>query len=893
MSKNLVNLNVNPCKMCMPMGSATAFYGIAKCVSILHGSQGCATYIRRHMATHYNEPVDIASTSLTEEGTIFGGEKNLLKGLSNLVKLYDPQVIGVATTCLAETIGEDVERIIATFYEANPDLNVTIIPVAAAGYGGTQYEGFFHALRAIVSHVKMDAAPHNGINVITGILSPADTRALKSLLDSTGLSYTLLPDLSDNLDGAHNPEYNRLPSGGTALEAIAKMAGARCTLELTTFATTALSPAEYLENTYGVPYRRLALPIGLRDTDALMHALKELGGEVNDTVRSERGRYLDAMVDSHKYNAEGRAVIFGEPDFVYSMTRLCTENGIMPILVATGAKCPELAEKVTPDLEKVAKLFFVEEFKVLDNTDFDTIERYCSELGVNLMIGSSDGRRIAEKLELPLVRCAFPIHDYVGGQRVRTILYDGGITLLDSATNQLLACKEGAFRGKMYDTYYKREDKGINKTVTVDPTKDRAAALAAKTASHPCYNGCGSGYARMHLPVAPACNIQCNYCVRKFDCPNESRPGVTTEVLSPEQARDKYLYVKSKVPNLSVVGIAGPGDSLAEWEKTSAALRLIREVDPEITFCLSTNGLLLPIYADELVDLGVTHLTVTLNAVDPVIGAKIYKHVNYMGVQYTGETAAAILMANQLVGIKRLCDLGIICKVNIVMLKGINDKHIPKVVETVREMGCYITNIMQMIPVEGSSFEHMELTSNKEIMEMRHACGETMLQMYHCHQCRADAIGTLDNDQSYEFRGCSGGCQTEKAAEPVEEQNPVYFAVASKGGVLVDQHFGQANEFYIYEYYNGAVRFRERRSVSKYCDGSGCDGMGGGRLDAEKSGRMDEIIAAVADCAMVVSMRIGEAPKAKLRDRGITSITTYDRIEAAVTSAVQQYQSSL
>jgi len=888
MSKDLVNLNVNPCKMCMPMGSATAFCGIAKCMSILHGSQGCATYIRRHMATHYNEPVDIASTSLTEHGTIFGGEKNLLKGLSNLMKLYEPEVIGVATTCLAETIGEDVERIIAVFREENPDSNVTIIPVASAGYGGTQYEGFFHALYAIVSHVEMDTAPHDGINVITGILSPADTRALKALLDGTGLHYTLLPDLSDNLDGAHNPEYDRLPSGGTTLEAITKMAGARCTLELTTFATAELSPAEYLEETYGVPYRRLSLPIGLRDTDALMHALKELGGKVTNTIRAERGRYLDAMVDSHKYNAEGRAAIFGEPDFVYSMTRLCTENGIMPVLVATGAKCSALAEKVTPDLEQVAKLFFVDEFKVLDNTDFDTIERCCIQLGVNLMIGSSDGRRVAEKLDLPLVRCAFPIHDHVGGQRVRTILYDGGITLLDCATNQLLARKEGAFRGKMYDNYYKSEDNGVNQTVT-NAVKDKAAALAAKTASHPCFNGCGSGYARMHLPVAPACNIQCNYCVRKFDCPNESRPGVTTEVLTPEQARDKYLTVKSKVPNLSVVGIAGPGDALAEWPKTSAALRLIREADPDITFCLSTNGLMLPIYADELAELGVSHVTVTLNAVDPAIGAKIYKHIHYMGVTYTGETAAAILMANQLAGIKRLCNLGIICKVNIVMLKGINDKHIPKVVETAKELGCYITNIMQMIPVEGSAFEHMELTSNKEITQMRNACGETMLQMYHCRQCRADAIGTLDNDQSYEFRGRSGGAQTEKAAEPEEESAPVLFAVASKGGVLVDQHFGQANDFYIYEYAAGTIRFRERRSVSKYCDGGGCDGMGGARRDAEKTGRMDDILTTVGDCASVVSMRIGDAPKKKLRDKGICALTTYDRIEDAVKTAVQHY----
>ena len=142
MSMNLVNLNVNPCKMCMPMGSVSAFYGIKGCMTLLHGSQGCSTYIRRHMATHYNEPVDIASSSLTEQGTVFGGEKNLVKGLENLISLYQPEVIGVATTCLAETIGEDIPRMIRDFLISHPEHDVKIIPVSSCGYSGTQYEVF-------------------------------------------------------------------------------------------------------------------------------------------------------------------------------------------------------------------------------------------------------------------------------------------------------------------------------------------------------------------------------------------------------------------------------------------------------------------------------------------------------------------------------------------------------------------------------------------------------------------------------------------------------------------------------------------------------------------------------------------------------------------------------
>ncbi len=886
MSQNLVNLNVNPCKMCMPMGSATAFYGIAKCMTILHGSQGCATYIRRHMATHYNEPVDIASTSLTEEGTVFGGEKNLLNGLRNVVSIYQPEVIGVATTCLAETIGEDVDRYIETFYEQNPDLDVKIIPVAAAGYGGSQFEGFWNALYAIVSYVDMDTTPQETINIVTGILSPADTRALKAMLDGMGISYILLPDLSDNLDHPHNPEYDRLPQGGTTLEQVSHMAGARHTIELTTFVTGKQSPAQYLYDTYGVPFTRLPMPMGLRDTDALVKLLKSLGGTVSEPLREERGRFVDAMVDSHKYNAEGRAAIFGEPDFVYSAVRLCTENGIVPMLCATGAKCPSFAEKILPEVEKIAKTQFIENYKILDATDFDTIEREAQALGVNLLIGSGDGRRIEEKLHIPLVRCAFPIHDHVGGQRMRTLLYDGSVSLMDRMTNELLTRKEHAFRGKMYDKYYTGEKQEVQAAMA--KTTDRKAELAAKTLTHPCFNGCGSQYARMHLPVAPACNIQCNYCVRKFDCPNESRPGVTTEVLSPEAALDKYLYVKSKMPNLKVVGIAGPGDSLAEWEKTSAALRLIHEADPDVTFCLSTNGLLLPLYADELSELGVSHVTVTLNAVDPEIGAKIYKHVDYMGTRYTGLTGASILMANQLAGIKRVCDLGLVCKVNIVMLKGINDAHIPQVVAKAKEMGCFITNIMQMIPVEGSAFEHMELTSNVEVMEMRKKCGETMQQMYHCKQCRADAIGTLGNDVSIEYRGCGAKKAEEEAAKP--ESPAILFAVASKGGVLVDQHFGQANDFYIYEYKDENIRFVGRRSVSQYCDGtSSCDGMGGGKRDADKEDRIGKILETVGDCSGVVTMRIGDAPRKKLQERGIVAVTTYDRIEDAVRSAVKEY----
>lgn len=908
MRGTLVNLTINPCKMCMPMGAMTAFYGISKCISILHGSQGCSTYIRRHMATHYNEPVDIASSSLTEEGTVYGGEKNLIQGLVNLIKVYEPEVIGVATTCLAETIGEDVSRIIDKFYEEYPQYrHITIINVPTAGYAGTQYEGFMATLYQIVKSTPMETAMNHKINVVTSHISPADTRYLKELLDNFGLDYILLPDISDNLDGGHNEEYSKLPGKGTSLNDIKKMAGARYTIELSTFSGNSKSVAEYLYESYGVPFKKCHLPVGLRDNDELIKLLAELSEkEIPGKLTEERARFLDAMIDGHKYNGEARVAIYGEPDFVYSTVRMCVENGIIPMITATGTKCSSFKEMLKDEIQTVADAYYVERYEILDDVDFQTIEELSRELKVNLMIGNSDGRRIAEKLQIPLVRRSFPIHDRMGGQRLRMLGFEGALTFLDDISNEILGRKETGFRDELYEKYYKGDNKKQKNSDMADNTVEKAISdveersmennkkttktIEEKTATHPCYNCGAHNYARMHLPVAPKCNISCNYCLRKFDCPNESRPGVTTNVLNPVEAFNKYVEVKKKVPNLAVVGIAGPGDALANFEETKKSLEMIKEYDPDVTFCLSTNGLMLPQYANDLIELGVSHVTVTMNAVDPKIGAQVYKYVDYMGIKYYGEAAAAILMSNQLAGIKMLTSKGIICKVNIVMLKGINDHHIPEVVAKVKELGGTITNIMQLIPVKGSAFENLPLVSNKEIMEMRKQCGETMKQMYHCRQCRADAIGTLDKDVSIEFNACH---KTEEEASDMvqsmkamveqsentlpEESKGIHVAVATKSGMIVDQHFGHATEFYIYEYTNGNAIFKEKRPVTKYC--SGTDYCG------EAENKMDLIINTISDCNAVVAMRIGDAPKEKLSNKGIKTFTTYDRIEDSVKMA--------
>lgn len=867
MVKPMVNLNINPCKMCMPMGAVTAFYGIKGCISILHGSQGCSTYIRRHMATHYNEPVDIASSSLTEEGTVYGGENNLKKGLKNLIELYHPAVIGVATTCLAETIGEDIERILANFCDENPQYHdIVLLPVHTAGYGGTQYEGYFAALKSMVARLATDAKPNELVNIITSQISPADTRLLKEVCQLFGLDVILLPDISETLDGGLKEEYSRLPDGGTSIEEIKKMAGARYTIELCNLDLKE-TPGIYLADTFQVPYERMNLPTGLRDTDHFLQALSKLSKRpIPQKLLEQRKRYLDAMIDGHKYNADGRVAIFGTPDFVISGVRLCVENGVMPVIAATGSKCGELDGLVREEIEKIAQKFHVPDFTIMDDADFKEIETEAVRLQANLLLGNSDGRRIEAQLGIPLVRRGFPIHDRVGGQRLQMLFYEGSLTLLDEISNSILSRTEDTFRETLYLTYYKGSQ--IEKSHEQLVKKEKT--IEEKTETHPCYNCAGHTYARMHLPVAPACNIQCNYCVRKFDCPNESRPGVTTKVLTPREAFEKYKVVKEKFPNLTVVGIAGPGDALANFEETKKALELIREYDPDVTFCLSTNGLMLPTYAKELVDLNVTHITVTMNAVDPKIGGKIYKHINYMGTKFEGEAAATILLANQLAGLKILVAYGIICKVNIVTLKGINDQHIPEVVRTVKEIGCYITNIMPMIPVQGSAFEKNPVASNKEIEKIRESCGEIMKQMTHCRQCRADAIGTLDHDQSLSFREDAIVAKTKNELQK-------RFAVGSRSGMIVDEHFGQVVEWYIYDYKNGEATFTEKRKVKQYCSGQTECG--------EKEEKIAGTINTIEDCDGVIVMRIGESPKKQLFEKNIMIFTTYDKIEDAVKKA--------
>ncbi len=446
------NVNENPCNMCMPMGAILPFKGLERSMVIIHGSQGCSTYMRRHIAEHFNEPIDVASSSLNEKGTIYGGEASLKKGLDNLIKLYNPGLIGVLTTCLSETIGEDVERVALEYLNERGRLgDLALVTVATPGYGGTHTDGYFLTVKRLVARLAKKTKKHSRINVIVPNLSPADIREIKRILHLFKVEFILIPDFSDTLDRPFERPYKKIPEGGTKLADIAEIPGAAATIQVGITVDDNISPGRYLETEFGVPLYNLPVPMGIDNTDLFIDVLKQLtGNAVPESLKRERGRLLDCMIDSHKYNFQGRSVVFGEPEHVYAIVKTCLENGIYPVVVATGSKSGKMTALLKNELND-----YRGEIQFLDEADFSQIRGESVRMDANIAIGHSDGRFLTEREGIPLVRHGFPIHDRVGGQRLLSVGYVGTTMFLDRITNTLLENKYKSYRKSMYQKFYK------------------------------------------------------------------------------------------------------------------------------------------------------------------------------------------------------------------------------------------------------------------------------------------------------------------------------------------------------------------------------------------------------------------------------------------------------
>jgi nitrogen fixation protein NifB len=431
------------------------------------------------------------------------------------------------------------------------------------------------------------------------------------------------------------------------------------------------------------------------------------------------------------------------------------------------------------------------------------------------------------------------------------------------------------------------------------------AEVWEKVKDHPCYSEEAHHYfARMHVAVAPACNIQCNYCNRKYDCANESRPGVVSERLTPEQAVRKVIAVANEVPQLSVLGIAGPGDAAYDFAKTKATFEAVSTHIPDIKLCLSSNGLALPDYVDEIAAMNIDHVTLTINMVDPEIGTKIYPWIYYQGKRWTGLEASKILHERQMQAIEMLVARKILVKVNSVMIPGINDEHLVEVNKVVKQKGAFLHNIMPLIsaPEHGT---HFGLTGQRgptalELKALQDKLSDGTKLMRHCRQCRADAVGMLGEDRGQEFmlnqlpedlgydptkRDTYREVVAKERGEHVAAKQStegqlsggsdvaVLVAVATKGGGRINQHFGHATEFQVYEVSGQGVRFSGVRRVDQYCQG----GFG-------EETTLERVIEALVGIPLVLCSKIGDCPKEGLLAAGIVATDEYahEWIEAGI-----------
>jgi nitrogen fixation protein NifB len=383
--------------------------------------------------------------------------------------------------------------------------------------------------------------------------------------------------------------------------------------------------------------------------------------------------------------------------------------------------------------------------------------------------------------------------------------------------------------------------------------------------NHPCFNDeARKKFGRLHLPVAASCNVQCNFCNRKYDCPNESRPGVTSALLTPEQAIEYTKEAVGRMPNISVVGIAGPGDPFATPEITLETLRLVRKEFPEMLLCTASNGLNVAPYVKELKALCVSHVTITVNAVYPSIAAQIYAWVRKDKRAYRGIAGASTLLENQEAAVTQLAEAGITVKINSIVMPGINQDHIVDIAKWAKSKGASIMNCIPVYPVKDAAFEEMHPPTKAAMDAVLSEVEPILPLMRHCTRCRADAAGLLSCGTSKETMDLINRVLNKR-----DEDKP-YIAVASREGILVNQHLGEAELFYIFERdESGRIREAARRQAPD-----------SGKGDA----RWEELAQALFDCRAVLVSDAGDRPKKFIESKGIRVIRAEGTIEGAVSA---------
>lgn len=424
-------LKVNPAKACQPLGAVFAAAGFDGCLPFVHGSQGCVAYFRSHLARHFKEPSSAVSTSMTEDAAVFGGQSNFVDGMQNARELYDPKMIAVSTTCMAEVIGDDLNAYVqnAKSKGAVPEDFPTPFAHTPSFYG-SHINGYDLMIKGVLQHAweQAEAAPQPGdaINVIPGFdgFAVANNRELRRMLDLMGVSYTLLGDVSEVFDTPTDGEF-RMYAGGTTLDEIQRARDAQATLSLQRWCTekTLALPKEIGQETRSFNY-----PLGVTATDEFLMAVQEITGrEIPHELELERGRLVDAMADSQHWLHGKRMAVYGDPDFVYGMTRFMLELGVEPVhcLSTNGSK--KWAKQMRALLDASP---FGQEAQVWQGHDLWHLRSLLATEPAEFLVGNSHGKFIQQDLGIPLTRLTFPIFDRHHHHRFPTLGYHGGLRVL-------------------------------------------------------------------------------------------------------------------------------------------------------------------------------------------------------------------------------------------------------------------------------------------------------------------------------------------------------------------------------------------------------------------------------------------------------------------------------
>ncbi|NEO25515.1 MAG: nitrogenase molybdenum-iron protein subunit beta [Kamptonema sp. SIO4C4] len=433
-------LRVNPAKTCQPIGAMYAALGIHGCLPHSHGSQGCCSYHRSHLTRHYRDPIMAATSSFTEGSSVFGGGANLRTAFKTMYQLYNPDVIAISTTCLSETIGDDLPTIIRESRESGiiPEGKV-VIHANTPSYVGTHITGWSNMAKAIVTYLadKAETPPENAyINLIPGYVEPADTRHIKEFVAQLGVNAVVFPDTSDVVDTPQTGTFEMYPKGGTKVEDLHRTGNAQYTIALGPDASKAA--AKELENKCNVPYKLLDLPIGVAATDRLVQALIETTGITPpESLKRDRGRLVDIMTDMQQYLYNKRVAISGDPDQVVPMTEFLVSCGAKPVYVITGTPSKYFKQRCAEILNDI-----VPEAVIKDDTDLFYLHQLIKNGPVDLLVSNVYGKYIARAEDLPFVRFGFPILDRVGHSYFPTLGYQGSIHLLCNLLNTILERKD-------------------------------------------------------------------------------------------------------------------------------------------------------------------------------------------------------------------------------------------------------------------------------------------------------------------------------------------------------------------------------------------------------------------------------------------------------------------